>query len=657
MSRNMKLISPVLLLALLFSTACSENDKGVESAVKPIKQSTVFEATETPPKVSRFGEYEGYSEARFSEWVRESQYITMRDGTRLAIDIIRPAVDGVAVDEPLPVIWTHSRYHRNWDVAARHMLEITGRAKAGEAPAPDPDLQEGVISFVDDRPTLQRLVKHGYVFVGVGVRGSGASFGRYEGLFSPAETQDASDIMDWLAAQTWSDGNLGMWGASYLGITQYMAASTGHPALKAIMPNVALLDMYDALYTGGIYRKDMFDHWGLLTRNLDRNFVATPVDEDPDGELREQAIAEHAANWDVNEQFEAAPLRDHNSESFAWAKFGPTAVLDEINQSDVAIYHWGGWYDLFAMDTAMWVEIFEGPDKLGMGPWPHAAYTKSVGAERGRIEAAEHHRWYDYWLKGIDNGIMDEPVINYAVTDVPGESWQWHEADHWQPKAVEMQTLYLDDGPSGSISSVNDGVLSSAAPTDTAVHEYQVDPATTTGTASRWDNAVGQGKMVYPDMAANDLRALTYTTPLLDADLTVVGHPVITLYVASTATDGDFYALLEEVDADGFVHYISEGMLRASHRAEVEPPWNNLGLPWQRSFAADLQPLVPGETVALRFDLLPLAHLFNRGHRLRVTVMGADKDNTEASPAAGASFRLFVGGQQPSLIELPVLMD
>ena len=117
-----------------------------------------------------------------------------------------------------------------------------------------------VISYVEMVPALQRLVRHGYVFVAVAVRGSGASFGRYEGLFSPAETRDAYDAMDWIVAQPWSDGNVGMWGASYLGITQYMAASTHHPALKAIVPNVALFDFYDVIYPGGVHRDDMIRH-------------------------------------------------------------------------------------------------------------------------------------------------------------------------------------------------------------------------------------------------------------------------------------------------------------------------------------------------------------------------------------------------------------
>jgi len=612
---------------------------------------------DTTGRISEFGKYEGYSEEKYSGWVRHSQYITMRDGVKLAVDIVRPAVDGVAVDDPYPVLWTHSRYHRNPDAIARFFAEMARReaeAKGEEYEAPD--LPEGVISQVDASPFLQRMVKEGYVVVSVGVRGSGASYGRYEGLFSPNETADAYDIMEWISSQPWCDGNLGMWGGSYLGITQYMAASTGHPALKAIFPNVALFDMYDALYAGGIYREDMIDHWGKLTRTLDVEALAPVVDEDPDGKMRAEAIAQHQDNWDVIEEFGAAEFRDHDTASFAWSRHSPSSVLDRMNRSGVAAYHWGGWFDVFAMDEGLWFVNWTGPDKMGMGPWSHSTSWPAVDEERGRIAGAEHHRWFDYWLKGIDNGIMDEPPIHYAVIDVPGETWSWTSASSWPPAGVHTESFFFVGGPSGSVGSANDGLLVAEAPAGAGgADRYTVDLTTTTGASSRWDNAVGAGTMVYPDMTANDEKSLTYTTAPLERDLTVVGHPVVNVYLTSSASDGDVHALLEEVDAEGVSHYLSEGMLRISHRHTTKAPWDNLGLPYQESFEGDVDPLEPGEVAELRFDLEPSAVLFNAGNRVRVTIMGSDHDNTEAPPGGTPTIRLLHDAEHPSRIELPVL--
>ncbi len=621
-------------------------------------------------KVSEFGRYEGYSPELYSEWVRESHYVTMRDGVKLAVDIIRPAKNGVAVDQKFPVLWTHSRYHRTPPVraamTASHDLSAVRKGHQPRlGPAPDsaakgvavdsaPKGKPKVVSVVDGNRALQRLLKHGYVVVSVGVRGSDVSYGRYQGLFSPAETKDAYDVMEWMTKQPWCDGNLGMFGGSYLGITQYMAASTKHPALKAIFPTVALFDVYDVLYAGGIYRENMIQHWGILTRNLDVNYVSPPVDEDEDGRLAKAALAQHEDNWNVIDEFRNARTRDYNAPSYNFQQFSPSNFLADMNASGVAAYHSGGWYDVFAKDELLWLANWKGRDRLMMGPWSHAFPDSVMGAERARIESVEEHRWFDRWLKNIANGVDTEQAVRYAVMDDPGK-WTWKASATWPPTGVENASYYFAAGKSGSVASANDGLLAPASPADAGKDGYKVDLTTTTGTASRWDNAVGQGPMNYPDMAPNDAKSLTYTTAPLAADVTVTGSPIVTLYVASDQPDGDFHALLEEVDPDGRSHYISEGMLRASDRVVAQPAWDNLGLPWHRGAKADATPLVKGQVAELKFDLQPTATVFNAGHRIRVTVMGADTDNTEAPPVRGRpTIQLYRGGDHASNVVLPI---
>lgn len=606
-------------------------------------------------KISTFGQYEGYSEPKYTEWVRTSEYVTVRDGTKLAVDVIRPSVNGKPVEGKFPVVWTHSRYHRGAPdrnaVLASHDLKNLG-SKVG--PSDSALARRNAPSQVDVDPAMQRLVKHGYVVVSVQVRGGGASFGRYEGLFSPTETRDAYDVMDWMTKQSWCDGNLGMFGGSYLGITQYMAASTKHPALKAIFPNVATFDFYDVIYEGGIYRENTIQHWGILTHSLDVVYPEPPVDADTNGALRAQALAMHAKNWDVVKQFRLAKTRDYDTPDFAWSRHNPAPLLSQINQSGVAAYHIGGWYDIFATDEMLWFANFTGPEHVTMGPWSHAFPDSALGVERGRIMAAEQHRWFDRYLKGIQNGIDSQPRINYALMIDPGK-WVWKSANEWPAKGVKNVDYFFGAGSSGSVKSVNDGLLApSASPTGS--DKYLVDLTTTTGAASRWDNAVAQGPMKYPDLAPNDAKALTYTTAPLTSDLTIVGHPVVTLYVSSNQTDGDFYAVLTEVDSTGFSHYITEGILRASYRDTTTPPYNNLGLPWHRAYKADAKPLVPNQIVELQIALHPTANVFNAGHRLRVTIMGADADNTEKPPVKGRpTITLYRGSDHPSAIRLPVM--
>ena len=230
----------LILLALLNSCASpvSTNSPLPSETTTPMPTVTAASMPTSTPDVrlSQPGNYKGYSQPLYHQRSSSSQYIPMRDGTKLAALILRPAQDGEPVSIPLPVIWTHERYHR-----------------------------EALLHW----PWLQTVLKYGYVIVSVDVRGSGASFGNFQGPISPEETRDAYDITEWLAVQPWSDGNIGMHGRSYKGLNQYLAASTAPPHLKAIFPEMAEFDHYSFFYPGGVYREDFIRQWGNKIIRLD----------------------------------------------------------------------------------------------------------------------------------------------------------------------------------------------------------------------------------------------------------------------------------------------------------------------------------------------------------------------------------------------------
>ena len=200
------------------------------------------------------------------------------------------------------------------------------------------------------------------------------------------------------------------------------------------------------------------------------------------------------------------------------------------------------------------------------------------------------------------------------------------------------------------------------------------DYSATTGPANRWASLYGgEGRTVdfdqahhlgYPDMAPNDARGLTWTTPELDEDRELVGHPSVHLWVEADVEgrvgDGaevDFFAYLEEVDPDGFSRYLSEGCLRLSRRATADPPYNYLGLPWHPCGAGDVSATdgAGGQPVEVAFDLQPIAARVRAGHRLRLTVTGADQAShrtprLDPPPVVG----VHRGPGCPSRVELPV---
>jgi putative CocE/NonD family hydrolase len=580
-------------------------------------------------RVSKFGEYSGYSKALYDGWVRTSQYVTVRDGTKLAVDIVHPATNGKATTDRLPVIWTHTRYQRS-------------------------NARDGKLNTIVDRsPLLQLLLHHGYVVAVVDVRGSGASFGTWDGSFSPKETRDAYDLTEWFAAQPWSTGQIGMFGGSYLGATQYMAASQAPPHLKAIFPQKAPCDRYALLYPGGIFRNDFSNAWGKNVKELDTHLRASRVDEDQTGALLEAAVKEHQGNRGALEMTIDSPFRDSldpKTKEPTWLGRSTFGHLDEIKKSKIAIYHLGGWFDIASRDTVVAYDNLDNPQKMVIGPWTHMQdHELDFGAE--------HLRWFDYWLKGVDNGVMKETPIHYYTLGNP-KAPGWRATAQWPLRNQQPTAYYLHAGPTKSIKSANDGGLAPVPPAEPAASDaYTVDYTTTSGRPSRWSSGYGLGgkEFNYSYMKPLDEKGLTYSTEPLAADLEVTGHPVTHLWVSSTAKDGDFFAYLEDVDPSGVSHYVTEGCLRASNRALHNAPYQYLGLPYHRCYAADAVPL-PGEPVELVFDLQPTSILFHKGHRIRLTIACADKDNTltpELTPAP--KVEVHRGKKRASYVVLPVI--
>ncbi|HSQ79484.1 MAG TPA: CocE/NonD family hydrolase [Candidatus Bathyarchaeia archaeon] len=559
----------------------------------------------------------------------------MRDGVRLAADIIRPAKAGEVEEKPLPAIFTHTRYHR---------------AKV---------VQDGRIVSEGDSPLSQAFLKHGYVIVVVDVRGSGASFGTWRGLFNPEETQDAREIIEWIAAQPWCDGRIGMAGGSYLGATQLMAASTRPPHLKAIFPLVPPFDLFDVGYHNGVYFKDLIKTWNDLTIMLDTKVPAAPVDEDHDGVLLKAALAEHANNRPTIDLFPAGLFRDSLDPVTGvdvlrdWQPAGKTA---EITASKVPMYLWSGWSDAFTRDAFLMNRNFGVPRKFVIGGWSHSPKDRAIGETELRLAVIEALRWFDRWLKGIENGIEAEPAIRYQVMRTPS-SGEWRTAPSWPLPEARPLDLYFAAGPSGSAPSENDGRLVSEAEKENpgGSDARAADFTASTGTSTRWDNAVGGG-FDYPDLAANDAKGWTYTTVPLTSDVEVTGHPVVHLWVSSTAPDGDFFAYLEEVDQAGFSRYVTEGAIKASFRALGPAPYDVLGLPYHRGFKRDVRPLTPGEPAELVFDLQPTSNIFDAGHRVRITITCSDADNAETPAIRPApKITIFREPGRASRVVLPIV--
>ncbi len=613
-------------------------------------------------RVSQFNQYQGYSRAAYDGYVRRSDYLAGPDGTMLAYDLLLPTRGGDPAKGPLPVLLMHTTYLRAVKMVEGGEILLEGLTNLSWVAKTSLRLrarfaQGGHIGDMVFRERwLRSLLDHGYAIVVVERSGTGASDGVISASFREV-AGEADEILNWIAAQPWCDGNIGMIGTSMVAMAQYAAASTGNPYLKAIMPCASSFDMYGSVvYPGGVYCTGFASVLSGSTGALEKMIV--PVDSDAGGAQLTEILEERGERTlsDVTARsFKQAPYRDsaspHPRGGKLWEDQGLYNLLDRINRSGVAVYNSVGWFDLFSRDGLLWHANLTVPHRLHVRPLFHNQMGKF---QRDLDFAAEVHRWFDYWLKGVDNGTMDEPPIHYYVMGLKDSS-VWRTAGQWPLPEQQIRRFYLAEGRTGSVASANNGCLRPEPPGESEASDaYTVDYSTTSGAHARWSAVLKGGG--YPELCADDEKGLTYTTPPLDSDVEVTGHPIVTLWISTDVPDLDVFAYLQEASPDGRVWYITEGNLRASHRRLSEPPFDNMGLPYHRSYEEDVTPVPAGEPVELVFDLLPASKLFRKSNSIRLTITCADADNFE-TPVLDPPPEIHVhrGASHASFIELPMV--
>lgn len=552
-------------------------------------------------KISRPGEYQGYGTVRYDAYQMTSQYVAVRDGTRLAIDIFRPTSQGKLATEKLPVLWMHTPYNRR-----NHRDGLTAATYPGKA---------------------LELLPYGYIVAVADFRGLYASFGHNAG-FNRGEWQDAArmddyDITEWLAAQPWSSGKVGMWGCSATGGSQMQALTTAPPSLKAVFPMSCEWDVYPFAAAGGLAPPQ-----GVPTQimrggsRVERDKQAVPVDADPDRKDLAQAIAQHAGNL---ETAGFTPYRNSVAEHFDnqwWLKSSPHTYRDAINKSGIAMYLAANWDEAATKYGApLTFNNVTNPRKLILGPSTHCNWTE-VKQLTGFDILIEERRFFDFWLKGIDNGVMRENAVTYyTYNEAPARAWKT--SAHW-PLPVEKRTTFYLNADSLSPKPGN------SAPAVRVV-DYEISDA------NFWT------------------RGLQFQTEPLTSDTEVTGHPTLTLWISSTAKDADVIARIDDVAPDGTSKYYNvEGRLRASLRETADAPYNNLGLPWHPFTQESVAPLTPGTPVQLELDFYPISYLFKAGHRIRLTLNFAD---SRATPRETPVPQITVHGTAGNLstLTLPII--
>ncbi len=523
-------------------------------------------------------QYRNLSEPRYAKRSDINIAIAMRDGTRLLADVHRPDADG-----RFPALLAASPY-------PRQMQDLGAPAGFVEA---------GVTGF---------WVPRGYAHVIANLRGTCGSDGTFT-FFDAQERRDVYDLVEWVAAQPWCDGNVGMIGISYFAMTQLEAAVERPPHLKAIFPLAVTADLYEGANHHGLLSSSFVTPFlammGLTSERSDRLWRSKPVAlarrvlksprvhkkfETANGEaavtmLRQVLRLPHNPHpWD--ELWQEAVVK-HPTRDGWWEERNLLPLLKEI---DIPVYLGCDWENVplhLPSTFATWKALSDNAcvrmgmlGKFGL-TWPwESMHTEALA-------------WYDHWLKGRDTGITEGPPIRYFL---PGAG-EWRTADSWPPSQAPHRELALRA----------DGTLG----------EGEGEPG------GREFMVLGAGLGRVKPSKIDPPSALTWTGPPLAEDLDVVGDIELRLVASATAIDTGWMATLQDVAPDGTTTAVTAGWLRASLR-EVDEAASRPGAPVLPCRNARGVPV--SEDVVYRIPLVPNARRFGAGHRIRLILTSDDQD-------------------------------
>ncbi len=510
----------------------------------------------------------------------------------------------------------------------------------------------------------------GYAVVVQDVRGTGSSEGTAS--FWQQEVQDGYDSVEAIAGQPWCDGNIGMFGYSYFGYTQWAAAVARPPHLKAICPCATNTFLHGHPFSirGDKMRLQIHYVWTLMISSLgllrpqkppaynaSTNDRLTYLTDHRDDLSRFLPLKDSPVIQTVDELGMVPRFSDlilHANDAEYWQKFGTPLPLDKVVTPPLHIV---GWYDIdmvpAVLNSYLALEKFGAiagkklPQKLVIGPWVHTAdMPNKVGeldfglSSSGGVAdiAGQQIRWYDHWLKGLANGVVDEPPVRIFVM---GDN-RWRDENEWPLARTQYRQYYFHSrGRANTLS--GDGSLSPAAPVEEQSDSYLYDPRKPVLTHKMGAGAYDRHEVeIRPDV-------LVYTSDALNSDLEVTGPVQIKLWAASSAVDTDFAATLVDVWPDGRAYNVAEGITRAG----FVPP-------------SSLHPIVPGEINQYSIDLGATSNVFKAGHRIRVEITSSNFPRWDLNLNTGQPIGLsseiklalqsiFHQGQYPSHIILPVV--
>lgn len=533
------------------------------------------------------------------------------------------------------------RVLRDVRIAARDGVELSANlwlpADAGEA-ARCPAVLEMIPYRKDDwranadEARGRYLARHGYALCRLDVRGTGRSDGIAMDEYTADETRDGYDAVEWLAAQAWCNDNVGMWGISYGGFTSIQVAALRPPHLRAIVPVYATDDRYlsDVHYVGGCATASELTQYAV-SQVASNALPALPARNGEDWEAAWRARLEATPVWLV-------PWLEHQADGPYWRQGSLAPGYERI---EAAILMFGGWMDSYVDPVFRMLERCTAPRRAIVGNWSHE-FPDDGYPGPGLDWHHEMVRFFDHWLKGEANGVMDEPSLTWFQRDWAAPApFPVNWPGRWRATNLSVSVAKEDEGDrqsrsrrlylSGGSEPLRGGLVAHPVePPGSASFPHRA----TTGThgSLSW-GAGGRPNGLARDIRPDESGVPTYTSDALEAPLEILGPPLVELDVTTSMAIATLVVRLSDVAPDGTSAQVTMGVLNLTHRGSHATP----------------EPMRPGQRTTVRVPLRTAGYRFASGHRVRVSIASSCWPVIWPSPEPG---RITVHHGPPTAVDL-----
>jgi len=520
-------------------------------------------------------------------------------------------------------------------------------------------------------PLAVGLAAKDYRLAVADARGTGASSGMRLAETDAQEIADLGELIQWVAEQKWCDGRVATTGCSYSAITTLYSLVNAPDALKLGVCRAPDFDMYRHLFApGGIVNRWFIESWGAVTAAQDANNVeglfsngywpepeggaknllgVLPIDDDHDGSMLARSIQERQTTFNIANDIGTLEFIDGFITENNPPLYDP-AIKQAIEKGATPCVVRCGWHDAgTALGALALYNTFAGPFRVTLGPLNHEGTYLVDPFQAGDGTVAERPpegSSFNSRVKSLDQVLKDNKPITRAVEYFTLGKNRWNTTTQWPLSQTQYRRWYL---------SSNHQLTQDRPSIGQGDDIYQVDNTATTGRFNRWYAQSPDQPVLFPDRQQEDKKLLVYDTPPLAQDTEITGHPLVSLWLSSSASDGHFFAYLETIDPDGRVRLLTEGQLRGLHRkvSTDTPPYHFFG-PYHSLKQQDAEPLVPNAVTEISFDLLPISVWLKKGQRIRLAIAGADADTFDPLDNK-ANLRVERNAIHASYIELPII--